>query len=425
MNPTQLNDACLGTDPIVVSRQEANAELMRLSPCPACGDQLCMPLMDEEFQPLATLAWPQSHNEAVSMKRLPLAFVRCMGCGHVYNTKFRYEEVPYSLQPNLMFNQGTVWSQHLEFVRNLILEYISPLATVVEIGCGDGHLLRALAQRRPEGRFIGFDPHVVNQQVGCVELRGELFVPDLHLEELRPQMLISRHVLEHMLSPLGFLQSIALASSVKNIKTLLFTEVPCIDRVFDTGRVEDFYYEHNSHFTTQSFVRMLTRANGSLQMLVHNYNREVISAIVGFGNESTGTDYAKNAIAFRSKAREAKRFVARQLAELAASASKTAIWGGTGKAAAFMNFFGVDAVRFPLVVDSDPNKIGSFVPGMGQKIQSRDALIRNAVDTVIIPMQWRARDIIAEMEAAQIFVPTVLIEHNGKLIDYRKAEHPY
>ncbi len=39
-------------------------------------------------------------------------------------------------------------------------------------------------------------------------------------------------------------------------------------------------------------------------------------------------------------------------------------------------------------------------------------------DVVIIPPQWRARDIILEMEREGIGFKRVLIEHEGALIDY-------
>ena len=90
-----------------------------------------------------------------------------------------------------------------------------------------------------------------------------------------------------------------------------------------------------------------------------------------------------------------------------------------------MNYFGVDADRFPLVVDSDPDKVGTYVPGTGQKIESQRALLARPVDIVIIPTQWRAADIVAEMALLQIVVPKILIEHRGRLIDYRTEAHPY
>jgi hypothetical protein len=98
--------------------------------------------------------------------------------------------------------------------------------------------------------------------------------------------------------------------------------------------------------------------------------------------------------------------------------SRVAIWGGTGKSAAFMCRYGVDAKRFPLVVDSDPAKVGTFVPGTGQEIRFRDWLLTNDVDVVVIPPQWRAADIVAEMKSAGIAVGRVLIEHQGGLVEF-------
>ena len=75
------------------------------SVCPACGFQIAAPFFNGGAQPLATLAWPASHEAARSMPRLPVDFVRCVECGHVYNPAFDYAQVPYSDKPNLMFNQ--------------------------------------------------------------------------------------------------------------------------------------------------------------------------------------------------------------------------------------------------------------------------------------------------------------------------------
>jgi hypothetical protein len=102
-----------------------------------------------------------------------------------------------------------------------------------------------------------------------------------------------------------------------------------------------------------------------------------------------------------------------------------AVWGGTGKSAAFINRFGMDAERFPTVVDSDAQKAGTFVPGTGQEIRFRDYLLEHPVDVIVIPPQWRARDILGEMDRAGIRCASVLIEHEGRLVDFHRDPHPY
>ena len=117
--------------------------------------------------------------------------------------------------------------------------------------------------------------------------------------------------------------------------------------------------------------------------------------------------------------------IRQQLDALAEQGKRVAIWGGTGKAAAFIHQFGADAKRFPLVVDSDPDKAGTFVPGTGQEIVFRDVLKTAPADVVIIPTQWRAKDIAAEMAREGITAAQVLIEQGGQLVDFHRDAHPY
>jgi protein O-GlcNAc transferase len=327
-----------------------------------------------------------------------------------------------------MFNRAPIWGEHLRHVRDVILAHLPEQPVVVEIGCGEGHLLRALAEARPAGRYIGFDPNAsVDTGNGRVEARKELFDPAIHLEECKPHMVVSRHVLEHLMNPLAFLQRLSFAADWVGMRIQLFIEVPCIDRVFESGRIADFYYEHNSHFTTASFSRLLENCTAKVELIEHGYNGEVIQGLATLGEAGIkpAVATAKRALQFSDDAKHAKTTIAAQLAELHASGKRVAIWGGTGKSAAFINYYGADAGRFPLVVDSDRDKAGTFVPGMGQEILFRDALAATPADVIIIPTQWRAQDIVAEMGRCGISAKTILIEHRGALINYHSDEHPY
>ncbi|MFQ5904770.1 MAG: methyltransferase domain-containing protein, partial [Candidatus Binatia bacterium] len=255
--------------------------ILRPYVCAACGHHVAVPFYDGGRQPLATLAWPKSAEEAEEMERLPVRFVRCVDCGHVYNPEFDYSKVPYSDKPNLMFNLGSSWKEHLAQVRDLILRRLPLKSVVVEIGCGDGHLLRAIAESNPEGRHVGFDPNAsVDTGGGLIEVRNELFDPAVHLAEYKPDLIISRHVLEHLIDPMGFLQALAFAVSWEKHETRLFIEVPCIDRVFPVWRTSDFFYEHNSHFTTESFTRLLKRCSREVELVERGYDDEVVYGFV-------------------------------------------------------------------------------------------------------------------------------------------------
>lgn len=402
------------------------AGLMRTATCPACGFHVAVPFFDGGQQPLATLAWPESAQDARTLRKLPLDFVACVECGHVYNDAFEYRNVPYSTKPNLMFNRGIFWSDHLREVQRQILEHLPEAPVVVEIGYGDGSFLAALARQRPDGRYIGFDPHgAKGSDHEAVELHQALFEPARHLAELHPDVIVTRHVLEHLTNPLGFVQQISFAAACTRTSPVVYIEVPCIDRAIESGRIVDFYYEHNSHFTTRSFTRMLQRCAASSFTVEHGYDGEVVYGFLRMGGSPEQVAQASVACGFHASAQQSRIIIKTQLAELLAGGRRVAIWGGTGKSAAFIHRYDVDASRFPVVVDSDRDKVGTCVPGTGQEIRFRDHLLENPVDVVIIPPQWRALDIAEEMRRAGIRVETILIEHDGALIDYMRDVHPY
>lgn len=399
--------------------------LYRESTCPACGHHVAIPFLDGGLQPLATIAWPKSAEEARALPRYPLDFVRCVACGHVSNVAFHYDNVPYSDKPNLMYNRAINWSAFLDETCKRVLSYLGDNPTVVEIGYGDGGFLSALASRCPGGRFIGFDPHGATNDGGDLELRPALFDPAVHLPELRPDILISRHVLEHLVNPLGFLQGISFAAASFNLAPLAYFEVPCVDNAVRHGRTVDFYYEHSSQFTTTSFQRMLKRSSCEIIDLGHGYGDEVVYGLIRLDGGAANLKFAPETQSFTQAATKALTTIGETLDGLHRAGKRVAIWGGTGKSAAFMCRYEVDAKRFPLVVDSDPAKLGTFVPGTGQEIQSRDVLRDPPADVIIIPPQWRAADIVLEMDKAGITAETILIEHQGRLIDFRKERHPY
>lgn len=72
---------------------------------------------------------------------------------------------------------------------------------------------------------------------------------------------------------------------------------------------------------------------------------------------------------------------------------------------------------------------GPLCPGeprsQGNDRRSRDELKANPPDVVIITTQWRAADIVMEMRREGIAAKQILLEHQGRLIDFWHDPHPY
>ena len=393
--------------------------------CPVCSHNVAAPFFEAGAHPLATLGWPAGVTEAQAMRPYPQDYVQCPQCTHIWNCKFSYDAIPYQKNPNRMFNNGINWKGHLAATGEMLLARLPRTPTVVDVGCGEGHFVRALANAlEGAGRFVGFDPNATAETGVNVEFHSRYFQPLQDMPEFAPDAITIRHVLEHLSDPASLLEQMAWGAASLGKPCWLFAEVPCIDRAIETGRLVDFFYEHPSQFTTSSFKVLLERA-GEIVELAHGYDQEVVYALVRLGVPAAPTQRVAQAANFHSRANAYRSAIRAQLSELAASGKKFAIWGGTGKAAAFINQYGADAQRFPLVVDSDPDKSGTFVPGTGQEIVFRDILKTQPADVVIIPTQWRARDIVAEMTREGMVPALVLIEHQGRLIDFMDGDHPY
>ncbi|MBO6566883.1 MAG: methyltransferase domain-containing protein [Pseudomonadales bacterium] len=392
--------------------------------CPVCGHNIAFSLFDGGEQPLATLAWPTSEREALSQARYPLDFVQCPDCSHIWNCRFQYDAIPYRDHPNRMFNAGTAWNGHIVETANLLLSELPESPVVVDIGCGEGQFLSYLQHAQPNGSYHGFDPNIGKRQSSSINFSARLFEPISDIPKLEPDAIVIRHVLEHLTHPSAFLEEILWGCMDLQKTCVLFAEVPCIDRVLKFNRLADFYYEHMSNFTTESFTRILSRL-GDPRKILHGYGEEVAYGLVAIAPEEKSKNRVAEASKFRLAALDSISRVGRQLELLAKADKSIVIWGGTGKAAAFMHYYGLDIERFPLVVDSDVDKVGTHVPGMGQKIRHRDTLLEQDIHTIIIPMQWRARDVFAEIQELGIGFGQVLIEHAGELVDYVNGDHPY
>lgn len=398
---------------------------LQFGKCPVCGYGISSIFYDAGSQPLATLAWPNSQEEAFSMEKHAHQFVQCVKCSHVWNNLFDYNSIPYKENPNKMYNRGSIWSKHLIRTCEILIEKLPSSPTIIDIGCGDGHFISSLAELKSyNGRFIGFDPNSGIEISQNFEFNPEYFTPEIDIDNYNPDCITIRHVLEHMTDPGEFIDKLAWHAINLNKDCRLFVEVPCIDRVFSSSRLSDFFYEHVSHFSTESFRALMNRA-GEIELLEHGYEGEVIFALVKLSVPDVLKSRANESNNFNVNSVLSRERIRAQLRNLYSEKKSIAIWGGTGKAAAFINQFQVDALRFPLVVDSDFNKVGTFVPGSGQEILYRDILLDKPVDIIIIPTQWRAKDIYSEIISIGIKFKKILIEHNGSLIDYCLDKHPY
>lgn len=129
-------------------------------------------------------------------------------------------------------------------------------ASVLEIGCGSGHLLAALADAGAEVEGVEPDPRCK----AAMERRG-IPVATCEFDEFRPSRswdaVVHYCVLEHLVDPVAFLrrQRRLLAPEGR-----IILAVPDCGAAFDEGDVSIFIHQHWSYFSSASLRRLAAAA---------------------------------------------------------------------------------------------------------------------------------------------------------------------
>jgi hypothetical protein len=385
--------------------------------CIVCGHSISYKLFNPGPQPLAALNLPHCQEEALDAIRHPMHFNACAICGHVWNTGFEYARVPYAGDSNLMYNSGMLWRTHMQLLIDKLAEnYLMWIDhPIIDIGCGDGLFFSQLLETIPTAKCIGFEPGIEGDKITDFECVRDYFIPERDLKRLQPSLLVCRHVIEHLENPRDFVADIAYWCGQYGLDPVFLAEVPCFDKALETGRISDFLYEHASNFTLNSLYTLFSTSGFQLLEVSCLYDEEVAVGVFQPHNVALN-QHCQLATAFDKKVARTFENVEESVSQLRKSSS-VVLWGGTGKSAAFLNMFDLNYQDFPLVVDSDEHKVGRYVPGTGQKIQSPDILIgRNP--TIIITTAWRAKDIYSEIQMRGLQYKQILVLKDGVLNEY-------
>jgi hypothetical protein len=387
--------------------------------CPTCCGKIVEPLYSPGPQPLAALNLPKSLEQAKYAPLYAMNYYVCCICGHVFNSDFDYAKVPYEEDSNLMYNQGVTWMKHIGQLVDSLFEAGVEGKTIIDIGAGDGEFLDLINQRSLDHgiqtRCVAFEPGIESAtcETRGLEVKADYFIPQRDIPMFEPDFLVCRHVFEHLQAPRDLATEIAYYANKHKLYPLFLVEVPCITKALNTHRLGDFLYEHVGNFTQQALKTMMEQSGWVTYGEFLTYNDEVA---VWVGRPETRiSNIESQAKEFRDHTWDSVTQVAADLKSKRSFGMSIAFWGGTGKGAAFLNAYHLNDDR---AVDSDYNKVGRFVPGMGQEIEHSDTLLEDPVDVIVITARWRAVDIYAEIKEKGISYTQLLVVDGNHLREY-------
>lgn len=339
----------------------------------------------------------QDGSRTVTRGELDLAI--CEACGFVFNQAFDLSRLSYGEDYDNTQSCSAYFDAYLDgLVQDMVERQGVRNCTIVEVGCGKGHFLKKLVNYPGANNTgFGFDPSYVGP---LTDLNGRLQFRTCYYDQtcmdIAADVVVCRHVIEHVPEPLEILRSVraALASSPK---ARVFFETPCVEWILRHRVIWDFFYEHCSLFTAESLGLAFRRTGFAVDRVEHIFDGQYLWLEAHAANvdetlpETGGT--VQLAMAYAADEQKLREALLARLSVLSQN-GKVALWGAGAKGATFANLVDPDCILIDCVVDLNPNKQGRFIPGTGHPIVApTDLPSRGVFNAVLMNPNYRQENL--------------------------------
>jgi len=292
--------------------------------------------------------------------------------------------------------------EHMKSVLETIKKFFPSNSSIVEIGCGKGDFIEMV------------------QQDGCFHISGydatyEGSNPDIHkryladTDNLKADLIIIRHVLEHIQKPHEFLNLLRKIFG----KASIYIEVPNYEWILNHQAFFDITYEHVNYFSQQSLLNLFDKKPVTTGLCFNEQYQYVIAEIDSL-SKSFAEKYDNSAwqnMDFQSLFPSLQD----KITAIERSISQTAnayIWGASTKGCMFLvhcrNSRLINSIRF--AIDANPGKWDKYLPDSLIPIKSKEIFFKQAKsgDVLIISNPNYHDEIVAELHRNAIIDVNVI-----------------
>lgn len=313
----------------------------------------------------------------------------CPECGLIWNGAFDPDRMVYAPgYENALHFSPKFQSFAEDLAAGLVARHDLVGKHVIEIGCGDGHMLDLIA-RNGVATATGFDPSMAGRETPYTERPGVSIEPEYFRSDQldRPfDAILCRHVLEHLDAPVPLLSDIRKAIGDRDMP--IYFEVPNAGWMLDAVSMWDVIYEHVGYWSAPAITTLFRRTGF-----------EPISVRTGYGDQflmvearpaAPDPDFLDPGAGTTRRSAEAFAAAAngeldRWRDRLTGMEGRAVIWGAGSKGITFANALGAEAAR-PLaaLVDLNTRKHGLIAPGVALPVIAPEALADIRPDLILI-----------------------------------------
>jgi hypothetical protein len=267
------------------------------------------------------------------------------------NVLFEENKLIYDKNYDNEQSNSLIFQNHLENVIQVIKPYIKK-GKVIEIGCGKGHFFKKLLNLKIN--VYGCDPTYEGDNP---RIYKEFFSKELNL---KGDLIILRHVLEHIKNPIEFLKYI---SDCNNNKGLIYIEVPDLNWIITNQVYFDLFYEHVNYFRPIDFQIIFKKIikqgnffNDQYQYIIADLEEFATSNKFIKANKSTKISLEK----LKKLVKKLQNYKDKNIF----------IWGAASKGVIANLHLRNNKIEVSALIDINPNKQNKFSALIGTKIIS-------------------------------------------------------
>lgn len=339
--------------------------------------------------PVSSTVLLDTAEEAAALPTGDLKLGFCSHCGFIENFVFD----PSIIDHTMKFEESQGFSaRFMKFLReltgHLVQTYDVRNKRVLEIGCGKGEFLELLCEIG-DNRGVGIDPGVSPQRITedaaqRIELIEDFF-SERHADRTG-DFVACRHTLEHILPTQAFVR--LLRRSIRD-DTIVFFEVPDVERIVAEPAFWDIYYEHCAYFSLASLRHLFASCGFEILELEKTYGDQYLVLVAKptraappSPDRELVSELEAHVSAFVTQAEKTRARWRQVLDARRAENKKVVVWGSSSKGVSFLTSLGVtDEVGY--VVDINTFRQNKFMPGSGHEIVSPERMKSYRPDTVI------------------------------------------